>query len=239
MTTPQVTVVTTHHRMPEARLRDWFAWNGELFAARGWRVIVVSDVPRPDLPEYARAAVYPRPMETFSLAATSNYGVRLACGGSAPTDIIAKIDPDVLIPAAAAETIERVAPRIGWSGVYRMAVSASPAGLASAVRWDASKGAVALAATDWQALTGYDERQAGYGVEDGTLFVRAGKLPGMCMLRHIDHGVFHIAHDASSPQDATTRSDQWNRTTHNPLRRRENKRIHHAPWTPDPWWGIP
>lgn len=235
---PEAWIVVTHHRLPEERLRDFFAWNDDRFRARGIRVLVVSDAPREGLPDYARAVVYPAPLPTFSLSKTSNFGIRLVCGRGEET-VVCKSDPDIWWPDRALDALLRVRHGQPWSAVYRMARSARPSDRRKAHRWDDSKGTLAMTARDWARLHGYDERQTAYGIEDGTAQARAIRMPGMELTRGIDTAVIHIAHQPGTPQEKGSRRDQWNRDTVNPVNRRANKAYHGAQIHADPWWGIP
>jgi hypothetical protein len=217
----KIAVVSTHYRLPESRLRDWLKWNDDVFRKFRARVILVTDREWNGLPGYVRCAVYPRELELFNLAKTSNYGIRLAGDG-----IICKTDPDCVFSADAMKAVSEVTPARGVAMQYRKA-STYATRHAAAVD-ELCKGTLALHSEHWQSLRGYDERMEGYGIEDSDAFHRAGQLQGRQAVM-VDAPFWHIAHEGA---------EHWNRSDgFNPRRRDENARIQasDAPWSGAEW----
>lgn len=224
--------VITHYRMPEQRLYDFFKWNDYLFKQYNCRVIVVSDVDHSNLPSYARVAIYPESLDLFCLAKTSNYGIRLAGSG-----IICKTDPDCVFSEDAIKAVMSVTPEKGVCMRYRMADSYETRDIAE--EWEASKGTIALHYDHWQAISGYDERQEGYGIEDGDAYDRAqNKTPGRTVKRS-PAAFWHIAHSTEKQTRGNTRPDCWNRESgFNPRNHTHNQRQRQSGKWECEEWGI-
>lgn len=231
-----IVFVAVHYRIPDARLLDFISWNREQFERVGARLIIVDDVPHTNLalPEWARVAVFPKPLDVFNLAATSNYGIRLAGDG-----IVCKTDIDCVFPREAVDAVASVTDAAGVCFLYRMARSVKPEDLAAADPWDASKGTLALTASHWHAISGYDERMEGYGIEDGDAFHRAAhSVPGRTCA-HVPSFIWHIAHSAApQPSNVRGRSDLWNGAEFNPKNHRQNQTARHTAWA-SAAWGNP
>lgn len=229
-----VTLVFTHYRLPEQRLQDWIGWNRDVVERMRARVIVVSDRAEYSfpIPDWMRVARFPRQLAIFNLSATSNYGIRLAGRG-----IIAKIDPDIFLGEKFPESVALVTERHGICPQYRMAATASADDRNRASIWEASKGAIVLHYSHWDAINGYDERMDGYGIEDGDCFHRAGHAQGFTCDRKCEP-VWHIAHAAGEEfRTPERRSDYWGRATgFNPHAHKQNMSVRRAPWL-FPLWG--
>jgi hypothetical protein len=237
MPTPAV-VFVSYGPVPEERLRDHFRWNDAVYRAHGVRVYVVSDVPRPWLPDYAEALVYPRRMPIFNLAKTKNYGIRTAIERDGCSTVIAT-DVDIAFPSDVFADLVAVGVRSAAVPIYRMASSYETRD----VEWvDAPKatGTVAMDALDWWRVH-YHEGCEGYGCDDGILLAGI-HADGIAVVR--DGHVDHIAHVAGTPQRefdrATPRTDHWGRASgFNPENFRRNRRFH-KPQNAyvDPEWGT-
>ena len=227
----EITIVIVHYRMPKERLLEFFDWNDSLFREFGARVIVVSDIERTGLPDYARLAVFPDDLDIFNLSRTSNYGIRLAGSG-----IICKTDPDCVFSPEAMAAVAGVTQKRGVCMRYLMAQSYEQRDKAR--EWQASKGTVALHYDHWNAICGYDERHSGYGIEDGDCFHRATQAEGREVER-IAAPFWHIAHSQDSQPRGNQRPDCWNRGNgFNPKNHRVNKEFMRAKNWHDPAWGI-
>jgi hypothetical protein len=229
---PAIAFVLTHYRLPERRLREFLEWNSPGLERLGARLIIVSDRDYQDLPPWARVAIYPGELPLFNLSKTSNYGIRLAGAG-----IICKTDPDVLFSPQALDAVAAVTPQRGTCFVYRMALSTKPEDLDDAKPWEASKGTIALHSDHWAALCGYDERQEGYGIEDGDCYHRAGNC-GTRTAGRSPAPIWHIAHTDAPQTSGNTRKDCWNRSEgFNPRNHARNQRARHSAAWADPHWG--
>ena len=229
-----ITVVACHYRLPEYRLRQFLAWNREVFEAFAVRVLIVSDVPRGELPPWARILIYPGELEIYSPSKASNYGIRLAAAG-----IVCKTDIDCLFTREALEEVAQVREGFGVNLPYLMAGSVDE--LEDARRWESTKGTQALVWTDWDKISGYDERQDGYGLEDGDGYCRAMKV---AKISRPKARFYHIAHGENGPACAQARQgrrvDQWNRGTgFCPVRVAHNKAARRSGRWASPSWGIP
>lgn len=229
-----ITVIAGHYRLPEYRFRQFMDWNREGFEAFDVRAIIVSDVPRDDLPPWARIVLYPGELEVYSPSKVSNYGIRQAGAG-----IVCKTDIDCVFSRGALEEIAGVRKGFGVSLAYFMAKSYEAR--QKAIRWESTKGTLALVFEDWDLINGYDERQEGYGLEDGDGYCRAMRI---AKVRRPQVPFWHIAHDAEQAQcpqaNQNRRVDQWNRDNgFCPLRHRENRAARRSgPWRSDSW-GLP
>lgn len=231
-------IVLTHYMLPERRLHEHFVWNRDVYRREGVRVLVVSDRDH-ELPGYAQVLVIGPLFNSenhFSLAWCSNMAIRAAIELGATT--VCKTDPDILFPSRTLATmLEGTRPGVGYSPLYMMAESEDQAILApeSCRPWNNSRGTVCLAASDWDALAGYDERMRGYGSEDGDLTTRAaqrsitiarGTLP-----------VYHIDHDGTQGRvSPRARANNWNSKTLNPRSHTRNAPLRNRPWR-GPKWG--
>lgn len=222
-----ITIVATHYRLPLQRLRDFFAWNDAGFRSISARVIIVSDVARDDLPDYARAIIFPAPLEKFALAKTSNYGIRQAARG-----IVCKTDPDIVFSRDALADLLYVRLGHGVAYTYRMAESYDARLLARP--WTATRGTLALHYDDWARVGGYDERHEGYGWEDGDTYLRAIRA-GVDVVAS-PSPVYHVAHAGGEQVRQGGRIDQWGRESgFNPPARAENIEISRSPWARKNW----
>lgn len=234
-------VVATWYRLPQKRLRDFLSWNDRVFRAFGVRVWIVSDCEIGGLPSHVNVLPYLIEMPMFSLGRTSNYGIRSAIDSGA--GVVIKTDVDVMIPPETMQRLLAVPERAAAFPVYRMAQSAAEATARPemAIRWEGTRGTVAMRSECWRELCGYDERMAGYGPEDGALEDRC--LRAGLKLSRLEEGttapVYHIAHEEGSPQRRDRRTDHWNRGGINPENREQiNELRARADWR-DPEWGRP
>lgn len=229
----RVACVLTHYRMPGQRLNDWIRWNRDAFQAAEVTAWVVSDVPR-RVPDWVRLIIYPLDMDVFSLSRTSNFGIRSAI--DAGTKIICKTDPDCILSPALLLAVSSLTPGDGICPTYRMAEDATSEAVARSRPWEASKGTVALSASSWEALNGYDERQVGYGIEDGDLYGRAMTLLGTDRCTRGGHPVYHVAHSQGKQSSGNTRSDCWGRDSgFNPRNHRSNMTSRRTLWSCADW----
>lgn len=234
----RLTVVAVHYRLPASRLRNFIAWNRNLFEQYRVRCIIVSDAPRDDVPAWCRVAPFPVDLARFNLAACSNYGIRLAGSGT-----ICKTDIDCIFTAEALDACLSVTPERGVGLRYLMAASPDPAGRAAAELWDQSKGTLCLDFAHWSALRGFDERQDGYGLEDGDGYTRAKMAIDGRTVDRVDAPFYHIAHEYGQPQHRRRRKDFWNRDNgFNPRNHAHNRsRIAAGPWhktAESAAWGL-
>lgn len=229
-----ITVVAGHFRLPEERLAGFLAWNRELFSKHDVRVNLVTDRHHEGLPDFVDELIYPAPMPVYSPSRVSNYGIRRAGSGT-----VLKTDIDCVFSEAAMREVAMVRPGLGFYFNYRMAKTYETR--EQNVLWGAGCGTMALDFSDWDRIHGYDERQEGYGVEDGDGVARARKF---IHLRHSRAVIWHIAHTGDEIWTQTNRCfrrDLWNRSSgFCPDRHVENKRIRDSgvPWN-NPRWGIP
>jgi len=229
-------VVFVAYKIPPARLAEHFAWNDAGYRATGAGVLVVVDAETfralNCLPSYAAAVEYAVELQPFSLAKTANFGLRRACaagGVAVKTDVDCYFAPELLAAMALAE------PGFGVAPPYHMAESITNALAGRARLWHASRGTIALAAEDWQALCGYNENMAGYGIEDGDLYDRA-LAAGITFSRA--PGLYHIAHAPGIPPPAGFRGEGWNRAGLNPPNHAANRLLRGQPWATQNW-GCP
>jgi hypothetical protein len=231
-------IVSTHYRLPEKRLREFFGWNDYVFRTSGASVYIVSDTLIRNLPNYAQCLLYPQPMERFALSRTSNYGIRHAIEQGA--EIVIKTDPDIFMPVDMLFALSTIPAGVCGAPVYYMADTIEQAREhPQTVRaWIGSRGTIAMHAADWQRVRGYDERMTGYGPEDGDLTDRCARS-GISEDRMGKWRLYHIAHEAGTPQQKGQRADYWNRGTFNPENRKEiNTLRDRGDWI-DPQWGRP
>ena len=229
-----ISVVACHYRLPEYRLRQFLEWNRKIFETFSVRAIIVSDVDREGLPAWARLAIYPGELEIYSPSRVSNYGIRLAGAG-----IVCKTDIDCVFSRSALEEVAKVREGLGVSLPYLMAMSYDER--PKAIKWESTKGTLALVFEDWERISGYDERQEGYGLEDGDGYCRAMRI---AKVRRPQVPFWHIAHDESRgicPQaNQNRRQDQWHRADgFCPLRHRENRAARRSGLWSSPSWGLP
>jgi len=228
-------IVLTHYRMPGERLADWFMWNRDAILEAGAGVWVVSDTDR-RAPDWARVIQYPLELEIFALSRTANYGIRAAIDAGA--QIVCKTDPDCILTPALLSAMASLPSGGGLCPVYRMATDASPGALAASKPWEASKGTLALSASTWEAIHGYDERQVGYGIEDGDAYARALTVlsggGGGCV-RGKDP-VYHVAHSQTEQKAGNMRPDCWGRSDgFNPRNHRSNMVVRRSAWSCADW----
>lgn len=223
-----VHIVSTAYRIPHERIHAWFGWHD----GDGWPATLVTD---PDTaaelagktPTWCSILPYAHAMERFSLARTSNSGIRhVVDSGFAGCIVKTDIDVRFLEPFTAACTL--LSNKRVLVPHYRMGKHEDDerAGI-----WAATCGTIAALSCTWTEICGYDERQDGYGVEDGDCldrFRRAGY--------HIDRmqQVLHIAHDIG-PQKYNARNDQWNRDSINPENHAHNQAVRRELWKNAEW----
>jgi hypothetical protein len=227
-----ITIIACHYRLPEQRLRDFITWNDKLFTEFGVKLLIVSDVPRDNLPSYCRLEIYPAPLQVYSPAKVSNFGIRSAASG-----IICKTDIDCVFSKAALEEIASCRAGKGVYFCYMMAKRFEE--LDKAVRWGSTCGTMALHFSDWDKINGYDERLEGYGVEDGDGVARAMKV---LALKQSKSAVWHVSHTGDELWTQTNiclRRDLWNRKNgFCPDRHSLNSKIRKSsPWV-NPAWGT-
>lgn len=230
-------IVTTHYRLPPKRLEDFISWNDAAFRLAGIRLFIVTNRPCLRLPDYARAVVFPLPMDRFALSWTSNYGVRSAMDSGAT--LICKTDPDMLMSSNLLSRIAAIGEKEAAAPLYRMAQSAQEARERpqACKAWAGSRGTIAMHSGAWEAVSGYDERMIGYGPEDGDICDRC-KREGIKVRRLQDTPIFHIAHDEAAPQGQGRRNDQWGRDSgFNTENRPEINAIRKLNDWRDPEWG--
>jgi hypothetical protein len=162
---------------------------------------------RENIRENIRALPCPE-MEIFAIGRTANIGIRQAIADGCA--VICKTDIDCILDDAALADIEAVRPGQGAAYRYWHVASPAPAGRAAARMDGKIMGTVALAAADWQAVGGYDERMDGYGYDDWDIVDRARRRGIKCNVLAAPR-IYHIWHEA-----------KHNRTTINPLRRAQN-----------------
>ncbi|MEN6550036.1 MAG: galactosyltransferase-related protein [Armatimonadia bacterium] len=229
-----LTVVVGHFRLPEERLTGFLAWNRELFQKYAVHVNLVTDRCHEKLPENVTELIYPAPLPVYSPSRVSNYGIRQAGAGR-----ILKTDIDCVFSEDALREALAVCQGRGVFFNYRMCKSYETR--EQNLLWGAGCGTMCLDYSDWDRIHGYDERQEGYGVEDGDGVARARQV---LHLRHSRATIWHIAHTGDevwTQANRCFRRDLWNRSSgFCPDRHVENKRVRDSgvPWR-NPQWGIP
>lgn len=213
-------------KIPDQRIKDFFAWNDFVFRKNNICVAVVTDRAL-TLPDYARNFIYPVQLEIFSITKLSNYGIRKLGDG-----LICKTDIDIFFDQEFFDVaIDRTKPGYAVVPVYRMCQDFSDRGKP----YPRAAGTVSMDFSDWQKLNGYDERMSGYGIDDGDLIRRAKEKKIV-----IDRDVFlhHLAHDAAADQsDPSKRSDLWNGEKINPRNHNNNMKLMLTRYV-NPAWGI-
>lgn len=220
-------VVVSAWEIPDRRVSDFVSWNEAAFAETDTHCVIVRDSARQNIEsQYVTQIVYPGDLEIFSLSKTSNYGIRL-CGSG----VICKTDIDCIINSELLKCMAALVPGRALCPIYKMATCADDP---NPQRWAASRGTFAAHYDDWAAVTGYDERMSGYGIEDGDLFARMEKA-GVKISRGAY--VMHVAHDAAATQRGA-RGDLWNSEGVNPRRHSENKAICRSGKWKNQGWGT-
>jgi len=228
-----ISIVACHYRLPEKRLKDFIAWNTELFIKFGVTVHIVSDVPRTGLPDWVKIHVYPRELKVYSPAKVSNLGIRQAGRG-----IVCKTDIDCVFSEGAMKEISVVFPGLGIYFNYLMVKSYETKNFSQ--RWGSTCGTMALHFDDWNKLCGYDERLDGYGIEDGDGMARARTF---CKVPRSNEAVYHVSHGNTelwSQTNVCLRRDLWNRKDgFCPDRHVANRKIRDSveKWK-NPDWGL-
>jgi hypothetical protein len=196
-------VVLVHYKMPADRLLQHFQWNDQQYRQTTATVYVVTDR-HICLPDYARVLIYPEAMSEFSLAKTSNYGIRTAIDNHHSQ--IVKTDSDVcfndLITVLAVGRFDAHAPRYSSVACYEtrhISQGIMPDGY----------GTVAMTATNWLRVQGYHEEMSGWGYEDEELVAHCREIS-----INVDTSgcVIHVGHDNTA---------KWN-PSFNPNRRQAN-----------------
>jgi hypothetical protein len=211
---------------------DFVNWNRALFEKYGVTLHIVSDQRWIALPEWVKIHVYPRQLKVYSPAKVSNYGIRQAGIG-----IVCKTDIDCVLSEEALKDISKVNPGNGIYFYYLMAKTYETRHINQ--RWGSTCGTMALHFDDWNKICGYDERQEGYGIEDGDGVARARAV--LQIARSVAN-VYHISHTGSELWTQTNvclRRDLWNRKEgFCPDRHSANREIRDkAPKWCNPDWG--
>jgi len=141
---------------------------------------------------------YPKDQQVFSIPKTVNFGIRTAVEGE-PDSIIVKTDADIIFSKRSISKLrDEVKEQFGLvqlcSDVSQTdgIVSCNKPWTAMPKRKDGFGACLALHATDWKALNGYDERIIGWGGDDWEMFLRASK--NVKMKVSSDFPVYHVAH---------------------------------------------
>lgn len=237
-------VVFVAYRLPEARIADHLGWNAGIYgAAATTKIYIVTD--RHLALSSAECLVYPQPMPIFSLARTKNYGIRQALDHGA--EMVVATDADMVWTPDAWAECQAVGEGQAVGPVYHMVDSHAErhALTPNRVMAELAIGTVAMRATGWHKVCGYNERLAGYGADDGDLWRRIGAV-GIRQYRGA--AIYHIAHQgAAIQQEAHTagdksrgvRSDHWGRGDgFNPDQLQHNIRLSRQGWS-NPEWGRP
>lgn len=190
MADPKLSFVVALWRLPESDLQLFAERNTEAFAPHQPEIVAVCD--RAVAVPQIRCLVYPLPQKVFSLAKTSNYGIRRAVG-----EIIVKTDPDIVFsPAVLAYILDIVRPK--KSLVCYCALLRRAEWLKSA-KWKAVKPSVygygacfAMHRDDWKRFCGYDERLDGWGAEDWEIAQRVDRAGQLA--RSAAHPLYHVGH---------------------------------------------
>jgi len=232
----KIAVIFSHYQLPSSRLALHFVWNADVYRKYNVRVFVVADRIYP-MPDYARCCVYPKPLKIFSIAKTSNYGIRKACDNG--FEIIVKTDVDCVFSETLMALIESTNQHEGIAPEYRMAND-----FAQTIRapenipaWPDTKGTLALPAWVWRDICGYNENLEGYGIEDGDCYERATRSR-IKIIRAAHAPLWHIAHEAGTLQARGPRIDFWNRENgFNPKNHSYNRQARKGKLA-NPNWGI-
>jgi len=229
---PKIAIVITHYKMPHMRAAHFGSWNHKIIFDYLPAVFVVTDSPHLAV---SRSSVlqYPGEMEIFSLAKTSNFGIRTAILEG--FDIIIKTDVDCVISDNLFQQMISIDEKEAVCPIYHMAESYGTRESNKSKPWRASKGTFAMHRSAWEKVRGYDERMHGYGIEDGDLFDRVHRA-GVKILRFGQFPIYHIAHDNNQAKNSR---GCWNRKNgFNPKKHNHNtaiRRLHN--WC-DPYWGL-
>jgi len=207
-------VVVCAVRLPSDVEDSFFRRNYTVLQAVKAEIFVVKDqgAAEPRGPDVHVVKFEPGPV--YSPSRASNRGIRTAV--DAGYRVVVKTDVDCLLTPRFLEACATVDADRGLCPYYMMAKSVAAEDLATAKKWAAGCGTLALYAGAWAVLRGYDERMMGYGREDGDAFDRARML-GVQVRRAAGH-VYHIAH-------ASRQTPDWY-----PLRRKENIEVGKTPW---------
>ena len=236
-------VVFVAYRLPEERIRAHLEWNAGIFGAPPeLKIYIVTDRTL-SFPAGVNCLVYPRAMPVFSLARTKNYGIRQALDAGA--EIIVATDADMAWTGDAWAECRAVGERQCVAPIYHMVDSFSlrHAFTPNRVVADLAIGTVAMRASGWRKVCGYNERLEGYGADDGDLWRRIGAA-GIRQYRGA--AIYHIAHQSGAVQQEAhtagdksrgTRADHWGRGDgFNPDQLQNNIRRARQPWQ-NPDWG--
>lgn len=215
--TPPLAVVVAHYMLEPMRLLEWLTWNYDRIRAVGGHVYLCTDRAQGMASGITQVEI-PR-MSTYSPAKAVNPGIRRACDDG--VKVIVKTDIDVFLTDAFLKTAKRMRDLEAMCPVYCYA--ANIAATEKAEPDMASCGTLALPAEGWRLIHGYDERQYGYGREDGDAYDRA--LEAGYRFTRMERLVYHIEH-----QDRKGRFF--------PQRRKENCEISRRRDWADPDWGV-
>lgn len=220
-------VVATAYRVPSQRTRDWLSWNEQ----HGLPVILVVD-PDADIspPSWVTLIRFNEPMPQFALSWTSNRAIRYLIDNGFSGSIM-KTDIDIAFQSPFAWACRTLRQSQVLVPHYRMGNHPTDT---TAEIWPATCGTIAAMASAWQRICGYDERQTGYGVDDGDCLDRFRKA-GYSIDRM--HSVVHVAHEPGTPQ-IRGRNDQWNRDSINPLNHGPNQKVRRESLWCDASWGT-
>jgi len=208
-------IVVCSVRLPAEAWAAWLARNAEVVEELKQEVYLVTDLD-PDRAPWVQV-IQPPAMDQYSPARASNAGIRAAY--AAGFGVIIKTDIDCILSDRFILDAEKLVPQTAGEVLapyYMMAAGVTFEQIRDAKKWQQGCGTVAARAEDWARLKGYDERQYGYGFEDGDLVIRARFL-GMKVKRRASQ-VVHVHHEPRT--DAT-----WY-----PMRRDENKAAAKVAW---------
>ena len=185
-----LSVVLSAWKLPGEQVARFLEWNRKAFAKVD-EIVVVADRPF-EVTSPARCVVYPLRQPVFSLARTSNYGIRRATG-----EIIVKTDLDIAFSCQLVENIPLlVKPGVGLCCVcsqIEQPATADTIGWKSQRLFRCGNGAcVALCREDWAKTCGYDERLSGWGGEDNEFVVRAGRTTIVAVSNEFP--LYHVTH---------------------------------------------
>jgi hypothetical protein len=182
--------------MPSERFHSWLRWNTvELLSPDLIVFAVGKEVPeRPCVAPCIEDLVYPLPLDRFSLARTSNFGIRTAIDQGAK--VIVKTDPDIYF---AGQLTRLLAVKPGELLSPRMVDVSEPGGYRPDPPRHAGDGTVAMRAEDWQRCQGYDEKFVGYGGEDNEIVFHAESLGIKVDRSGVVEHVSHVARQVRGP----------------------------------------
>ena len=183
-----VAIVVTAYKIPDVVICRFLSENP-------YNIILVSDS------KYATTKC--PEMDIFSIAKTSNIGIRKAVQDG--FDVIVKTDIDCILTSDFMDYCKNL--NIGNGASFRHWNIQSCQSYDNAELDPRCMGTAVMHAESWCDLNGYNENMFGYGYDDGDIFERAIKIISMELLT--EPKVYHIAHEKHN-QDINPLNREYN-----------------------------